>query len=88
VARNGVPGHTRVFLPDTEFTAAVAAQVVRKSDGTGVFITPRSTAQFDAGEYRAHFVYRRQGSGLLRLSQNGDTSDETVTLDVPWVTAN
>jgi hypothetical protein len=88
VARNGDPGHTRVFLPDAEFTGTVGARVVRKVDGTGVFIVPPLAAQIDVGEYRWHFVYRRQGSGLLRLSQDGDTNDEQVTLDVPWTSAN
>ena len=88
VDASGEPGHSRVFLPESAYAHTVDVLAARKADGTGVFLLPSVAATFEEGEYRIHLTYRRQGTGLIRLSQGGDATDEVVTLDVPWTTAN
>jgi hypothetical protein len=92
VATGAEPAHTRRFLPDASFTADAAARVLRSADGTGllVFITGGGPAgaALPAGEYRLQLTYRRDNSSVdaenTVLSQAGDTSDETASIDVPW----
>jgi hypothetical protein len=54
---------------------------------TGLFLLPAAASPtFAEGEYRIKPTYRRQGAGLIRLSQGGDVTDEIVTLKAPWTT--
>lgn len=88
VEANGTPGHRRSFIPASEYSAAMAVSVLRKADGTGVFVIPQAASSFAKAEYRLKLVHRRAGAGLLTLSQNGDSTDEVVILDPPWLTPN
>jgi hypothetical protein len=89
-APNGTIGHTRRFLPDSEY-APVDSQkvrVLRKADGTGFFLTLQGTTGPDLGKaaYRLRLKYRRdnrsQQQNSLVLSKANDRSDEVVILDI------
>ena len=88
----GAPGHARRFLPAGEYAAVADARVLRKADGTDVaVVVPAAVpagSRLDEGQYRLVLTYRRDDTaahpGSVVLSQAGDTTDEEVTLDVPW----
>jgi hypothetical protein len=84
VASDETAQHIRRFLPDAEFAAA-SFSVLRKADGTALFIT---ATPLDASTYRLAWTYRRDNTASdptsIVLSQAGDKSDETVVLDMPW----
>lgn len=84
-------GHRRLFLPDSAYSP-VAARVMRKADGTGLFVTvPQAAApgtRLAEGQYRLQLTYVRDnkasdpGSQIFR--QAGNSSPESVSLDIPW----
>lgn len=90
-AADGIAAHSRRFLPDTDY-APVAAQILRKADGTGFFvIVPSATpsgSELAAGEYRLHMSYRRDNHAIdpdsQLLSEARNKSDEHATIDIPW----
>jgi hypothetical protein len=89
---NGRTTHTHRFLPATGYTN-VPFHMVRSADGTGLILLQPAggaAAELQPGEYRLRFSYRRDnrapGEDGLVLSQNGETTPETATLDVPWET--
>jgi hypothetical protein len=89
VSADGTVEHTRRFLPATEYTPAAEMTVLRKRDGTGLFLVPAAGAPpFSPGTYRLVLVYRRDNTATDKtspvLSQAGDTTDEHVYLDLPW----
>ncbi|MCI0687295.1 MAG: hypothetical protein L0Y54_08675 [Sporichthyaceae bacterium] len=81
-------GHARTFLPPSAFVAAPTARVLRKADGTEFAFTIGSPPALPSGTYRLQLTYRRDNTttepGSDVLSRAGDSSDETVVLDVPW----
>jgi hypothetical protein len=90
-ASDGAGGHARRFWPDADY-APVAAQVLRKADGTGFFVfvpsaTPAGSA-LAVGEYRLRMTYRRDNRaidpGSQLLSEAGNESDERATINIPW----
>jgi hypothetical protein len=92
---DGRSGHTRRVLPDAAYVPVAGARVVRSADGTAfVLLLPDAVAPGGSalapGEYRLRFTYRRDNRTAdppsLVLSQNGDSTDETATLDIPWST--
>jgi hypothetical protein len=88
----GAVGHSRRFLPESEYTALGAIRILRRADGLDAAIfLPAATAlgsRFSEGHYRLSFVFRRNNTavdpGSTLLSQAGDSLDEVVRLDVPW----
>ena len=86
VGRDGTAEHTRPVLPDRMFSAT-ALRVLRKEDGTGMFIAP-ATGDLSPGLYRLRLTYRRDNraadpqSRVLR--QAGQTTPEQVVIEVPW----
>jgi hypothetical protein len=85
VSPSGAVGHTRAFLRDAEYGNPIELSLLRKRDGTGVFLIPKSTVAFDEGEYRLTLTYLRAGGGLSKLSEAGDTAAEVAALDIPSV---
>lgn len=90
-APDGALGHAQRFLPAVAYTAVPAAglRMVRKADGTGVFLCLENAA-ITLGDYRLELTFRRdnqaQDPGSEVLRQAGDTGPERVTLDLPWAT--
>jgi len=91
----GVPGHARTFLAQSEYTALATARVLRSADGLDtVVVLPDATplgSHFDEAQYRLALVCRRDNTAAdpasTVLSQAGDTSDEVVRLDLPWTSS-
>lgn len=85
---DGAAGHDRLCLPPGDF-AAVTARVLRRADGTGVMIATPGAALTE-GVCRLRFTYRRDNTAFAAaspvLTQAGDSSDETATVDLPWET--
>lgn len=85
--------HASRFLPPARFNAVAAARVVRSADGTGlaILIPGNNDSTLAAAQYRLAFRFRRDNhardASSLVLSQGGDTSDETVYIDLPWATS-
>jgi hypothetical protein len=87
----GTPGHSRRFLLPTEYTA-LAAKVLRKADGTEFAIVLAASsppgAALPQAQYRLRLAYHRDNTaavpGSTVLSQAGESTDEIVTLDIPW----
>jgi hypothetical protein len=88
----GMPGHARLFLPASAYTAIPTAglRMVRKADGTGLFLCLQNTASITPGEYRLELTFQRdnrtQEPGSQVLRQAGDAGPERVSLDLPWTT--
>ena len=88
----GAVGHSRRFLPESEYAALGAIRVLRRADGLdAVIFLPAATplgSRLSEGQYRLSFVFRRNNTaadpGSTVLSQAGDSSDEVVRLDIPW----
>ena len=87
-ARGGTEGHTRHFLPDSDYVS-VNALVLRKADGTGFFVLASPTGSaLTSGQYRLKMTYRRDNRAVdpdgQAFSQAGVTDPERVTIDIPW----
>jgi hypothetical protein len=88
---HGTTGHARPFLPSTDY-ADVPARVLRKADGTGLFIVVPSAdpagSQLTPGQYRLQLTYRRDNRAVdpdsQVLSAAGRTTPERPTIDIPW----
>jgi len=86
------PAHSRRFLPGGEFASLASVRVLRKRDGTGLFLlVPTGNSlgsELPKGQYRLRFTYRRDNRTAdpdsLVLGQAGDSSPEVAVLDVPW----
>jgi hypothetical protein len=91
-AADGTAGHARRFLPARTYAAipATGLRMIRKADGTGVFVFLENAAALDPGDYRLGLTFQRdnrpQDPGSPVLRQAGDTGPERVTLDLPWNT--
>jgi hypothetical protein len=87
VTNDGTVTHTRRFLRDDSY-APLNADVLRKADGTGLFLAAAGGNALTPGTYRLQLTYRRDNTNRdpasLVLSQAGDTGDEQVVLDAPW----
>ena len=94
-------GHRRAFRPAEDFAVVDGITILRKADGTGLFIlqpVSASASLLEAGDYRLKWIYRRDnrtngnnstmesggGGNYDVYSQDGDRSDESVQLDLPW----
>lgn len=91
IDRNDKICHMSRFLPASAYVLPVAAKIVRAADGTGFAVLApdgTGTSNIKAGQYRVRFTYRRDNTlhvpDALILSQSGDVTDETASLDVPW----
>lgn len=86
-ARGEDDGHTRLFLPDEDYTS-VDARVIRKADGTGLFIVKPTGERLSASSYRFNMSYRRDNrtveSDSQAFSQAGNSESEIVKIDIPW----
>lgn len=91
VTRRGEPEHRRLFLRESEYEP-VAVRALRKGDGTALFLIvadPSSSAtSIPAGQYRLKLKYLRNNRASDPTSQvfseAGVSTDEEVTLDIPW----
>ncbi|HEX7185099.1 MAG TPA: hypothetical protein VF756_24940 [Thermoanaerobaculia bacterium] len=82
VRPDGTPGHARTFLPGAAY-APVPFDVIRKADGTGLFLVPRGP-EGAAGPLRLKLTYYRdRPEAGRRFSQAGDRSAERVAIDIP-----
>jgi hypothetical protein len=87
----GAAGHRKVFL-DPVLYAPFDFTVLRKADRTAFFLfapeeAPPAT-RLEPAQYQLRFTYRRdnrrhQPESQL-LSEAGESSDEIVTIDIPW----
>ncbi|HXT22702.1 MAG TPA: hypothetical protein VN923_18290, partial [Thermoanaerobaculia bacterium] len=78
---DGTTGHARTFLAATAY-APVPFTVLRKADGTGLFLIPAGSE--GAGPLRLKITYHRNRPEAGRpFSQAGDSSPERMTLDIP-----
>ncbi|HEX2079267.1 MAG TPA: hypothetical protein VHG08_16190 [Longimicrobium sp.] len=86
VAPDGTVVHARHFLPDEDYVP-LDVNVLRKADGTGLFVLMPGAAPFPLAQYRLALTYRRDNRsrvpGSPVWSQAGDTGPEIVTLDIP-----
>ncbi len=81
VAPDGAVGHTRGFLGPDAY-APVSVQVIRKADGTSVFLLPGGDAA--ARSVRLQLTYHRDRQDAGRtFRQAGDARAEQVILDIP-----
>lgn len=93
VAPDGKIVHGRHFLPDEDYFPEDIS-VLRKADGTGVFIFKRdggsNVIPLSLGQYRLKLTYHRNNSVRVPTSQiwsqAGNDADEIVTLDIPLQT--
>ena len=96
VAPDGSILHKRHFSANNvkEIFSTINLRLLRKADGTALaFVRPLnqgSLRSLEPGTYRIAFRFRRDNRNVnpqsIVLRQNGDSSDETVILDVPWDT--
>ncbi len=93
LAPGSTNGHSRHFLPNELYTFVGSAKVLRKADGTGLFITiptdsPIGSELID-GQYRLKLTYRRDNSVVNAsspvLRQAGSSEPEQLKLDIPWL---
>jgi hypothetical protein len=90
VEPKGVVGHTRRFLPDSDYSP-VAARLLRKADGTGLFLLVLGASSLGslvpAGQYRLKLSYLRDNRAANPTSQvyseAGNTGPENVNIDIP-----
>jgi hypothetical protein len=83
--------HTRRFISRDRFNVIRNTKIIRKADGTGFFIVmPAENAVhslLSQGLYRIKMTFRRNNrrldSSSQILSQDGNSSDEEVVIDVP-----
>ncbi len=94
VDSNNQAGHTRRFLPETLYTEVGSVRVLRKSDGTGLFLLiPDGTGSLiSEAQNRLRLTYRRDNTAVdpnsLVYREAGISDDEQVFLDIPWGTVN
>jgi hypothetical protein len=78
-------GHQRAFLDGYGNRSVV---MLRKADGTGFFVIPDDHAGFAPGQYRLRMTYSMDNRGIDSprqiLRQGGDSSPESVWIDLPW----
>ncbi|HWN44219.1 MAG TPA: hypothetical protein VNW71_18490, partial [Thermoanaerobaculia bacterium] len=83
VGPSGSVEHARSFLPGSGYSP-VSALVLRKADGTGLFIFPAGDATAAAVSHRLRWTYHRARPEAGRpFSQAGDRSVEWVAIDLP-----
>ncbi|MEO6000549.1 MAG: hypothetical protein ABIN89_27135 [Chitinophagaceae bacterium] len=83
------PEHTKHFLPETNYNTITGIRLLRKADGTGMFITAPTGSALSLGEYRLRLSYLRetQDSSQQILSESGNKNPELVSIDFPMKTA-
>lgn len=85
--------HARSFLPNVAYQAVDDVRVLRNADGTAFAVMiPSPDAPGSLllhGDYRLRLNYHRNNQAAVAesqvFSQAGVTSDEAVTLDIPWI---
>ncbi|HEX5719129.1 MAG TPA: hypothetical protein VF179_23395, partial [Thermoanaerobaculia bacterium] len=82
VGPSGSVEHARSFLPGSGYSP-VSALVLRKADGTGLFIFPAGDATAAAVSHRLRWTYHRVPETGRPFSQAGDRSVERVAIDLP-----
>jgi hypothetical protein len=85
VSVDGTVEHARPVLPDRFFTA-VTPRVLRKHDGTGMFVVPAS-GSLTPGVYRLKLTFRRDNRTVEPTSQvlrqAGQTTAEEAIIQIP-----
>ncbi len=93
----GSVGHSRRFLPDDAYEdLANVVKVLRKADGTGLFLfLPAATpvgSRLSPGQVRLAFTYRRDNTAVdadsIVYQEVGNSEPETAVLDLPWGLVN
>jgi len=92
----GSVGHSRRFLPDDAYDDLANVKVLRKADGTGLFLfLPAATpigSRLPPGQYRLAFTYRRDNTAVdadsIVYQEVGNSEPETAVLDLPWGLVN
>lgn len=78
--------HQMGFLQESSFST-VGIRVLRKRDGSGVFVF-RSSGEFDPGTHRMDLTFRRNNKAIDEDSQvwrqTGDDGDEMASIVIPW----
>jgi hypothetical protein len=88
-AADGSVIHARRFISPGRYVRQ-SFRLLRKADGTAFFILPTGdlAASFPAGGFRIDATFRRDNraadAASIVLSEARQTTDENVTLDVPW----
>lgn len=79
--------HETTFIQASEF-ANEPIKVLRKRDGTGLFVFKANGGNFAAGQRQLEWTFRRDNQAVDADSaiwrQAGDSSDESVVLNIPW----
>jgi hypothetical protein len=79
--------HARNFVADGRYNLA-SSGVVRKADGTSLFIFLPDAPQSEAKLYRLKMTYYKDNTSKdpdsRVLSQGGDRGPENVNIDIPW----
>jgi hypothetical protein len=79
--------HARRFVADSSYNNARSG-VVRKADGTSLFIFLPDVPQSQAKLYRLKMTYQRNNTAKHPesqvFSQGGDRDPESVKIDIPW----
>jgi hypothetical protein len=91
VAAGGTEGTCPVLPPASDYIP-VGARVLRKADGTGLFIlvlgVHSAGSQLAVGQYRLQLIYRRDNRATDPdspvFSEAGNSTPEQVTVDIPW----
>ncbi|MGB1250220.1 MAG: hypothetical protein ACPG8W_06260 [Candidatus Promineifilaceae bacterium] len=76
-------GHEWTVLNSADFTPTANLRLLRKADGTGVFLLPSTLS---SGQHRLTLTYRRDNTAVdtdsLILKEAGDSSAEQVELSI------
>ncbi len=85
--RWNLSGHERTFINAASWVEIPNIKLLRKADGTGVFIV---LPTLNPGHYRFDFTYRRDNTTFvpksLILRQGGDSTPEKASIEFGWHT--
>ncbi len=86
---SSIASHARQFLSNDYYTStSLDFRVLRKADGTGLFIFIPSSKTIPPSQYRLKLAYRRDNRAIdpesQVFTQAGSIIPEFVTLDIPW----
>jgi hypothetical protein len=84
LSATGAVIHARTFLSEGEYSP-LDARILRRRDGTALFVAVPGMTGLSAGSYRLRWVYRRDNRGIdpesLVFSETGRRTPEVATLD-------
>jgi hypothetical protein len=88
--------HIRRFISPDQFRVIGNTKIIRKADGTGFFVVVPAENPLHSllrqGLYRMKMTFRRNNRRSdppsQILSQDGNSNDEEVVIDIPWKASN